>query len=164
MAAVTVSPKFQVVIPKEIREALGIVAGQKVQVLARWNRIELLPLKPMREMEGFLKDINTNVERDEESALAVIAHMQQEQVIPLDSELTIDAGNVGVVHKLPLADSIVFATAQKYAATVWTQDADFKGMAIVYNIVTAHLQGAIAIESEFGQGTTMTLSVPRVVP
>jgi toxin FitB len=82
----------------------------------------------MREMKGFLKSINTNVESDEESALAVIAHIQQGQVIPLDSELTIDAGNVGVVHKLPLASSIVFATAQKYAATVWTQDADFNGL------------------------------------
>ncbi len=67
-------------------------------------------------------------QRDEESALAAIAHMQQGKVIPLDSELAIDAGNFGVIHKLPLADSIIFATAQKYSATVWTQDIDFKGL------------------------------------
>ena len=66
MTAVTVSPKFQVVIPKEIREALGIFSGQKVQMLTYQNRIELIPLKPMREMKGFLKGINTNVARDKD--------------------------------------------------------------------------------------------------
>ena len=64
MTAVTVSPKFQVVIPKEIREALGIFSGQKIQMLTYQNRIELIPLKSMREMKGFLKGINTNVQRD----------------------------------------------------------------------------------------------------
>jgi len=66
MTAVTVSPKFQVVIPKEIREALGIFSGQKVQMLTYQNRIELIPLKSMREMKGFLKGIDTNVQRDKE--------------------------------------------------------------------------------------------------
>jgi len=66
MTAVTVSPKFQVVIPKEIRDALGIVSGQKVQMLTHQNRIELIPLRPMREMKGFLKGINTNVQRDKD--------------------------------------------------------------------------------------------------
>jgi AbrB family looped-hinge helix DNA binding protein len=66
MTSVTVSPKFQVVIPKEVREALGIYSGQKVQMLTYQNRIELIPLKSMREMKGFLKGINTNVERDQD--------------------------------------------------------------------------------------------------
>ncbi len=66
MTAVTVSPKFQVVIPKEIREALGIFSGQKIQMLTYQNRIELIPLKSMREMKGFLKGINTNVQRDQD--------------------------------------------------------------------------------------------------
>ncbi len=66
MTAVTVSPKFQVVIPKEIRESLGIFSGQKVQMLIYQNRIELIPLKPMKEMKGFLKGINTKVERDQD--------------------------------------------------------------------------------------------------
>jgi len=66
-------------------------------------------------------------QRDEESAFAAIAHMKQGKVISLDSELAIDAGNYGVIHRLPLADSI-FATAQKYQATVWTQDVAFKGL------------------------------------
>ena len=66
MTAVTVSPKFQVVIPKNIRESMGIYSGQKVQMLTYQNRIELIPLKPMKEMKGFLKGINTEVERDED--------------------------------------------------------------------------------------------------
>ena len=64
MTSVTVSPKFQVVIPKAIRESLGIVSGQQVQVLSYQNRIELIPIKPMREMKGFLKGIDTEVARD----------------------------------------------------------------------------------------------------
>lgn len=64
MTAVTVSPKFQVVIPKEIRESMGIVSGQKVQVMTYQNRIELIPLKPMKELRGLLKGIDTGVERD----------------------------------------------------------------------------------------------------
>lgn len=64
MNTVTISQKFQVVIPKEIREAVGIVPGQKLQVLTLKGRIELVPLKPMSEMRGFLKGISTDFERD----------------------------------------------------------------------------------------------------
>jgi predicted nucleic acid-binding protein len=67
-------------------------------------------------------------QRGEEAALIVTAHMQQGKVIPLDSELAMDAAKYGVLHKLPLADSIIFATAQKYAAVLWTQDNDFEGL------------------------------------
>jgi toxin FitB len=67
-------------------------------------------------------------QRDEESALIAIAHMKQGRVIPLDSGLAMDAGSYGILHKLPLADSIIFASAQKYNATIWTQDTDFKGL------------------------------------
>jgi len=66
MTAVTVSPKFQVVIPKSIRESMGIYAGQKVQILTYQNRIELIPLKPMKEMRGSLKGIVTDVQRDDD--------------------------------------------------------------------------------------------------
>ncbi len=64
MRAVTVSPKFQVVIPKDVRESMGIVSGQKVQMLTYCNRIELIPIKPMSEMKGILKGIDTEVPRD----------------------------------------------------------------------------------------------------
>ena len=66
MASVTVSPKFQVVIPKEVRESMGIVSGQKIQVLTYQNRIELIPIKPMKKLKGFLKGIDTDVGRDDD--------------------------------------------------------------------------------------------------
>ena len=67
-------------------------------------------------------------QRSEESALAAIAHMQQGTVISLGDALAINAAYYGLEHKLPLADSIIFATARKYDAILWTQDADFKGL------------------------------------
>ncbi len=66
MTTVTVSPKYQVVIPKDVRESLGIFSGQKIQVLTYRNRIELIPIKPMKKMRGFLKGINTKVMRDKD--------------------------------------------------------------------------------------------------
>ena len=66
MTAVTVSPKFQVVIPKDIRDSMGIVSGQKIQMLTYRNRIELIPIKPMKKMKGYLKGIDTEVKRDED--------------------------------------------------------------------------------------------------
>ena len=64
MTAVTVSPKYQVVIPKDVREQLGIVAGQKMQLMIYQGRIELIPLGPMEELRGFLKGIDTTIERE----------------------------------------------------------------------------------------------------
>lgn len=61
---VTVSPKFQVVIPRDIRESLGLEPGQKLQVLQYENRIEFIPVRPMRSLRGFLKGIDTSVPRD----------------------------------------------------------------------------------------------------
>lgn len=66
MATVTVSPKYQIVIPKEIREANGIVSGQKVQMVSYRNRIQLIPIEPMENLRGFLKGIDTDVDRDED--------------------------------------------------------------------------------------------------
>lgn len=64
MPKVTVSPKFQVVIPREVREALSLQPGEKLQVFQYENRIELIPVRPIREMRGFLKGIDTTVDRD----------------------------------------------------------------------------------------------------
>lgn len=64
MTTVTVSPKYQVVIPKAIREALNIQPGQKVQVVRYQNRIELIPIRPIKSARGFLKGIDTSVERE----------------------------------------------------------------------------------------------------
>ena len=64
MNTVTVSQKFQVVIPRAIRDSLGIRPGQKVQVIRYGDRIELIPLRPIRETRGFLRGIDTAVERE----------------------------------------------------------------------------------------------------
>ncbi len=66
--------------------------------------------------------------KGDELALEVIAHMTQGKVISLDTQLAIDAGSYGVQHKLPLADSIIYATTMKFNATLWTQDSDFKDL------------------------------------
>lgn len=67
-------------------------------------------------------------QRNEELALEAVAHMEQGAVIALNGELAINAAVYGVELKLPLADSIIYATARKYDAVVWTQDADLKGL------------------------------------
>ncbi len=64
MQTVTVSPKFQVVIPKEIRESLKLAPGQKIQALLYENRIELIPVRPIKKMRGFLKGIDTTIDRE----------------------------------------------------------------------------------------------------
>ena len=69
MSAVTVSPKYQVVIPKEIRESLKIQPGQKVQVIAYGGRIELVPVRTLKQMRGFLKGIETRVRRERDREL-----------------------------------------------------------------------------------------------
>jgi AbrB family looped-hinge helix DNA binding protein len=66
MTTITVSPKYQVVIPLEIREALGIRPGQKVQAIQYQDRIELIPVRPMRKARGFLRGIDTSVPRDDD--------------------------------------------------------------------------------------------------
>ena len=64
MATVTVSTKFQIVIPKKFREALKIKPGQKIQILEYEGRLEFIPVQPMKTMRGSIKGINTSVERD----------------------------------------------------------------------------------------------------
>ncbi len=68
MVAVTVSPKFQVVIPKAVRERLGIRPGQKLQILQFSDRIEFVPLRDIKSMRGFLKGMKTNVPRERDRA------------------------------------------------------------------------------------------------
>jgi len=63
---VKVSPKFQVVIPRKIRESLHIRPGQRIQVLLYEGRVEFIPLRRMKEMRGFLRGIDTTVEREQD--------------------------------------------------------------------------------------------------
>jgi AbrB family looped-hinge helix DNA binding protein len=64
MEAVKISPKFQVVIPKKLRNALNLSPGQRVQMVMYGDRIEMIPLRKVSEMKGFLKGIDTTVERE----------------------------------------------------------------------------------------------------
>jgi len=68
-------------------------------------------------------------QRDEAVALQCVAVMQQSTMVDLDAALAIRAASLGKRHGLPLADSIIYATAQSTGAIVWTQDADFEGLA-----------------------------------
>jgi len=64
MDAVKISPKFQIVIPKRLREALKLLPGQRVQMVVYGDRIEMIPLRKISEMKGFLRGIDTSVERE----------------------------------------------------------------------------------------------------
>jgi len=64
MDAVTISSKYQVVIPRRVRERMGLRAGVKLQVISFDDRIELIPIRPMRRMRGFLKGLDGTFERD----------------------------------------------------------------------------------------------------
>lgn len=64
METVMVSPKFQVVIPRSIRQALGIEPGQRLQAFRYGDRVELIPVKPLSQARGFLAGLDSRVERD----------------------------------------------------------------------------------------------------
>jgi AbrB family looped-hinge helix DNA binding protein len=66
MQSVTVSPKYQVVIPKSIRDTLHLRPGQKMQVIEFEGRIELIPELDIKRLRGFLKGINTEFKREED--------------------------------------------------------------------------------------------------
>lgn len=66
METVTLSPKFQVVIPKAVRSRLKLIPGQKIHALVFEDRIELIPLRPIKKMRGFLRGVDTSVVREED--------------------------------------------------------------------------------------------------
>lgn len=64
MSAVTVSSKFQVVIPQAVRESMGLVPGTKLQVIHYEDRIEMIPVRPSKSLRGSLRGIDTSVSRE----------------------------------------------------------------------------------------------------
>jgi AbrB family looped-hinge helix DNA binding protein len=67
MSSVTVSPKYQVVIPKAVRESMNLLPGQKMQIFEYEGRIELIPERDIKELRGFLKGINTKFKRGKDN-------------------------------------------------------------------------------------------------
>ena len=68
MDTVTLSPRFEVVIPQAIRAALQLKAGEKLRVMRYGNRVELIPVRPVKEMRGFLRGMDTAIKREDERA------------------------------------------------------------------------------------------------
>lgn len=64
METVTISPKFQIVIPQKIRQAMGLRAGEKAHMLSFKDRIEVIPLRDIRALRGYLKGMDTSFVRD----------------------------------------------------------------------------------------------------
>ena len=69
MDRVKVSPKYQIVIPKRVREALDLRPGQEVAVLRHQGHIELIPMRPVKEMRGLLRGIDSTIEREPDREL-----------------------------------------------------------------------------------------------
>lgn len=66
MNTVTVSSKFQVVIPKEIRESIGLQVGTKLEIISYGSRLELVPIVPMKKLKGIFKGIKTEISREDD--------------------------------------------------------------------------------------------------
>jgi AbrB family looped-hinge helix DNA binding protein len=66
MNTVTVSSKFQVVIPKEIRESIGLQVGTKLEIISYGSRLELVPIVPMKKLKGIFKGIKTDISREDD--------------------------------------------------------------------------------------------------
>jgi AbrB family looped-hinge helix DNA binding protein len=64
MQIITISPKFQVVIPQRVRESMGLRSGEKAHVISFRNRIEIIPLRDIKKLRGYLNGIDTSFERD----------------------------------------------------------------------------------------------------
>jgi len=71
------------------------------------------------------------IHRNEQDALTASADMQQGVVVPIDASIAMSAARLSAELRLPMADSLVLATAREYDATLWTQDEDFKGLPAV---------------------------------
>lgn len=74
------------------------------------------------------------IETDEDKALLAVAHMKQGHVIELDDDLAVYAAKIGTQYKLPMSDSVIYATARKYNCFLWTQDNHFKELPFVKNL------------------------------
>ena len=93
-----------------------------VEPLANFERL-LVPSITLTEVYKFVARLS-----DARSAMRATAQMKRGRVVNLDETLAIEAARIGLRHKLPLADSIIYATARRFDALLWTRDADFKDL------------------------------------
>jgi predicted nucleic acid-binding protein len=133
-----------VVIPKRIREGLGLHPGQKVNVVDSCRWLEYLAAGPNADFfapalespedlvvptisvyEVFQRVLQ---QRGESDALQAVALMQQGSVVDLTPPLALEAARTGLALGLPMADSIMLVTAKAFLAPLWTQDSDFEGV------------------------------------
>ena len=77
-------------------------------------------------------------QKDEDLALQAISVMHQGTIVDLTSAIAVTAAQLGALHKLPLADSIIYSTAKHNKATIYTQDADFKDLDMVKYIAKVY--------------------------
>jgi toxin FitB len=92
--------------------------------------------EPIERLEGLVVPVIVLYEvfkhvlqrRGEEAALRAIAHMRQGRTVEVDATLAVEAARLSATHRLPMADSLILASARHAAATLWTQDADFNGL------------------------------------
>jgi predicted nucleic acid-binding protein len=101
----------------------GTSLGRKYLHLAENTDLLIVPAISLYEV--FKKILHR---RDEHLALQIIAQMKRGTVVNLDLELSLNAARLSQMHSLPMADSIILATAQKHKATLWTMDSDFSGI------------------------------------
>lgn len=100
----------------------GTLAGQVARPIEQTDKL-LVPTIVIYEVGKRVMQ-----QRGEDAALQVVAVMHQGTVVDLDATIALNAAQLGLAHKLPLADSVILATARLHAATIWTLDADFKGL------------------------------------
>jgi toxin FitB len=98
-------------------------AERLVEPLADVSRL-LVPSITLTEVFKYVARVRTT-----RLAMRAVAQMRQGRVIALDESLAIDAARCGLRFKLPLADSIIYATARHFDALLWTRDADFRDLA-----------------------------------
>jgi len=109
--SVTVSPRYQIVIPKAVRERTGLRPGEKLQVLCLY--------------EVFRKVHSVGSEAE---ALRAVAQMRQGRVVPLTEDLALSAALISLRHGIPMAASMILATARAHDAVLWTQDDRFRDL------------------------------------
>ena len=120
MVTVTVSPKYKVVIPKDMRRQLDLKHGQKLQILNYGDKIEFVPIKNVKALKGFLKGIDTIIEREEDAAIQAASVMQQASVVDITSSISMSA-EFSYELKIPMSDRLILATARAYNAALWTR-------------------------------------------